>query len=838
MFSIVGRRILTKLGAIKPLPQRVNPSLPLPLDELKKSDQALVWVGNIYPIKRNAYDVRWMWYDDNLLQSLPPLFPSKVTVKQVFPRLKEGGAVVKIEPKDTDTLAYMSITDVIRDHLLPHLQEEFSSTFREEPRLNSVLGEPFLEDIAEILPTSRLKVQIVDAGKCPDGSPRFSPAMVESSGYSSFGLTKSNSMRFSIKDKEPLYAVLSKYGHIESLEMFTNPPPKDALPYAIVTYSQLESAISARTCLHRAPFPQNLSTHMSYLPVPATHSKLYDLATSNTRLSVFIGALFATALTFFLFDPLRQMNILRRVLLTSPKDTYEEDYEGIYMEGGGHATMKEVLASNFQMEPDSVLVITGPNGIGKSNLVMESSKKNGNGALLIKIGRDIHTGEQMIDRFVKDCGYFPSYGLSYQLGNLVDSLIPGSKTSSLNPTIDAQLHNILRCVRKVSKYISWIHREDSKQPVIVFHGIQRLMNEMDPKQALPLTYIICDFVRKVTRKHRAHVVFISDNIVESQQLRGLFVEANLSVDHVIMEEPSCSEIKNFISKSLVPVLNGQAAGSSGVYQLLNAWMPTRERNNGQNQQKNQKAEEDEVEFTSDNVFDMVLEKCGHRPRDIAYATRMVKGGRSLEASLESLVLRAENDWRTRILPPYTKGCTYYQVMMTAKELCQQEYVSYDDLLYNVYDNDPDKLNKMITSDVLRTVTMTDERTGKPKIFVTTSCKLYLVALRSLMQDGELRSKLMKATIRQETKLIHEKNRYIEQELSSLSEMVYRMRKAGTSVKIEPLEERQKKLTELMQRLQTRQQAVEAMAQWDPSAIKTQEKEEENEGLRRRIPFFY
>ena len=84
-----------------------------------------------------------------------------------------------------------------------------------------------------------------------------------------------------------------------------------------------------------------------------------------------------------------------------------------------------------------------------------------------------------------------------------------------------------------------------------------------------------------------------------------------------------------------------------------------------------------------------------------------------QESLDSLVLRAENDWRTRIFPPYTKvltcssllsispsylpsfpkGCTFYQVMMTAKVFCERDYVSYDYLLYNVFDNDHEKLNK-------------------------------------------------------------------------------------------------------------------------------------------------
>ena len=41
-------------------------------------------------------------------------------------------------------------------------------------------------------------------------------------------------------------------------------------------------------------------------------SKLYNFVSSNTRLSVFAVALLATVLTYFLFDPLGQLNIARR----------------------------------------------------------------------------------------------------------------------------------------------------------------------------------------------------------------------------------------------------------------------------------------------------------------------------------------------------------------------------------------------------------------------------------------------------------------------------------------------------------------------------------------------
>ena len=39
------------MGLVKTAPA-ISQGLPLPLDELKKSNQALIWVGNVYPIKR------------------------------------------------------------------------------------------------------------------------------------------------------------------------------------------------------------------------------------------------------------------------------------------------------------------------------------------------------------------------------------------------------------------------------------------------------------------------------------------------------------------------------------------------------------------------------------------------------------------------------------------------------------------------------------------------------------------------------------------------------------------------------------------------------------------
>jgi len=358
----------------------------------------------------------------------------------------------------------------------------------------------------------------------------------------------------------------------------------------------------------------------------------------------------------------------------------------------------------------------------------------------------------------------------------------------------------------------------------------------------------------------------------------LFAQSSLPVDHIMVEDPTEEEIRDFLKKNLIPLLSGKKQSQQSFYDWLWSWGGTpkelieQESVEGPKSPlepnvvtaeslENQKivqeltelkadvvvsieepsenlSEEEKIKRNEDLLIESIISTCGCRPRDINRVIRMVKGGRTLEDTLSALLLRAIQDWRNRVLPPFAKHCSYYELMMIVKELCTKDYLSYDQLLYNVFEGDSSKLAKLITNDIIRTVSWRSEGENSVQTQVTTSSHLQLVALRLLMKDKPLRERVVKIVISQETKILHEKAKFLEEELRGLSEMIYRHSKSGTtSVDIQVLLERQKSLLAFLQKILVRQKQVEDLAKWDPEVSESGVQPQSSATTKRRLFFF-
>mmetsp|Transcript_32112 Transcript_32112/g.89908 ORF Transcript_32112/g.89908 Transcript_32112/m.89908 type:complete len:856 (-) Transcript_32112:367-2934(-) len=832
MLSQVAKRLgLRESGAA------VVQSFPPPSPVLWKRKSAQIWLGNVYPIKRSLYDFRWVFYSKDLRTALPPLFPNHVEIERVYPRLKEGGAVVLFKPKNPEVLAYVTVQQV-GEAILPHLREKHGSFFREDPRVNTVIGQPFMENMTGILPTTKLRVEFWKEDN---------PTAIEEANETKTKFFKRllpSSPNLSVLEEETLYSIFSKYGHIQEINMNVSPVPKDAAhPYAIVRFDSLESSISARTCLHRAAFPGPYRLRLSYLPVTPTHSKLYNWATSNTRITVFLVAIMATFLTLVLFDPLRITNILRRIVLSSPRYRPDGDqYDSSDLPTYGRNDILEALREGFKLTPDSVTIVSGPSGTGKTSLLLKSAEDHGR--LLIKMGRDIRNGEQFVERFVKGTGYFPSYGISKQFANLVDSVIPGSKTSTLSPSNNDQLRNILWCTRKSLKgmralryYGSTVGVEDLRTPVIILDGVERALGNIgSEKEAEDMRQSLTDFARRVTRKRRAHIVFVTNNLVTSNKLKDKFADVNIPVDLVMLDNPTTQETKEYLKTNLLPLLvekdNSEKASWSSSMRNFARNLTSRNKTSldmtGEVDEEELRASLNEEEqrfvldatrvgsMNEDEVLDHVIQTCGSRLKDLYQLISMVRGGKNLEDALSILLGRSVLAWRSSTLPPYTTQCTYRQLMAVVMALCESNFVSYDYILYDIFDGDKEKVHSLITSDIIRIVTVRDSDKADQTL-VTASSDLALKALRVIMENDKYRGYVMRITSSQEKKLLREKAAVLEADLQRIAEIRKNFRKAGVNdpATEKALSDRALILTKSLQSNISRQERVENMKKWTP-----------------------
>lgn len=131
---------------------------------------------------------------------------------------KDGGAIVKFTFRSTDATKTEKAKDIV-ERIQEYIQQSnIVAPFNlQQVRAFLVKGQPFLEDILARYPTPRLRVEF-------QGDPT---------------------------NVEALYAHLRPYGRIFDISLYPNPNiGKDPARYAIVQFTRIRYAASARNCLH------------------------------------------------------------------------------------------------------------------------------------------------------------------------------------------------------------------------------------------------------------------------------------------------------------------------------------------------------------------------------------------------------------------------------------------------------------------------------------------------------------------------------------------------------------------------------------------------------------
>lgn len=135
-------------------------------------------------------------------------------------RSKDGGAILRFS-FESSIQDKKRIASEIAEKVAKHLEENRTVAPFNLQRLRAFLvkGEPFLEDILARYPTPRLRIEFQGAGE---------PVPVEK-----------------------LYKHLRPYGRIYDIALYPNPHvSKDPPRYAIIQFTRVRSATSARNCLH------------------------------------------------------------------------------------------------------------------------------------------------------------------------------------------------------------------------------------------------------------------------------------------------------------------------------------------------------------------------------------------------------------------------------------------------------------------------------------------------------------------------------------------------------------------------------------------------------------
>ncbi|GAA5851794.1 hypothetical protein JCM9279_004412 [Rhodotorula babjevae] len=408
---------------------------------------AYLWFDHVYPIRFAVWDIRHLFSRlhqgdtlDRLRQSIPRASPLRLEVDSVDPRAKDGGAFVRVRfalpngVQADDPVAANRIVahleSITNESLDKHALKPWYSLGRPS-RAFLVRGEPWMEDMNRF-PSREIRVD-VEGSEIP---------------------------------QEELYQIFRPYGKIHDIVPVS---PKQAR----IIYTSIRSAASARNCLHAASTSAPHQAVLRILYADAKRSSyVKDFATSHPRITIpLIVALLGT-ISYAVFDPIRELSVMAKVEGTFDADQWAavrwlkretigrladhfrlsgKGAEGMGRGGTGiekeREEAREALRNWLVDRPDTFVVVTGPQGSGKTALVDEVLA-DGKNVLTIdcnQLLKNARSDTKLVTELASAVGYRPNFVFAASLSNMIDLASMGliGQKAGFSATLDAQLKSIL-----------------------------------------------------------------------------------------------------------------------------------------------------------------------------------------------------------------------------------------------------------------------------------------------------------------------------------------------------------------------------------------------------------
>ncbi|KAJ3477663.1 hypothetical protein NLG97_g8781 [Lecanicillium saksenae] len=510
-----------------------------------KDNEAILFFDNIFPLKiinvlrRNETDTEladlMRRFDSSRLGIMDPIrlvkmaipedMPIKVT--EILPRLKDGGAFVKF--RYSAELDPADIEATLKKRLKENPLKPWFNPFRGiQARL--VRGTPWLEDLHRF-PSSILRVEFVPAevGTAPETLP-----------------------------EEVLYSVFRRYGKIADI-IPQAADSKEVPKYANVGFPLLRDAIMARNCAHGFVVPESQGggaagtmLRISYVKRDKGHN-FWNWITSHPRIVFPIIAALLAGFSVIIFDPIRQFFIrlhIQHSLNFSESRLYKwfqshrqsfsfgrrrEQWENLSGVIWNHRLdVISQLREWLDVNSDNFIIVTGPRGSGKVEVVMKKALESRRDVILIDCKPIVEArGESaMIGRLAAAVGYRPVFSWANNISSLIDLAVQSTTgvKAGFSETFESQITKILYTTASALKDVAlsgrsskekdgstsedaWLEAHPERRPVIV---IDNFLHKSD-EQGIVYDKI-SEWAASLVQNHAAQVIFLTSENAYSKPL--------------------------------------------------------------------------------------------------------------------------------------------------------------------------------------------------------------------------------------------------------------------------------------------------------------------------------
>lgn len=669
-------------------------------------------------------------------------------VTELIPRLKDGGCFVKVShPAGTSPA---EIEAKLSKYLKEKPMKPWFNPFR-AIKVGLVNGVPWLEDMARY-PKSRLKVEFIP----------------KEPGAEAVELSQEN-----------LFSLFRKYGKIGDIS--SQPSDSKVLPkFAILDFAFTRDAIMARNCMHGLIVPENLGggkagtkLRLSYEQKVRAHH-IWDWISSHTRIVIPIVAALLAAVTVVIFDPIREFfiesHITKRFNLSENKlyqwfKRQTSDILSFRRHKSEDAGLKALFTHRrdaidqihtWLMESaDTFIVVQGPRGSGKEELVLDQALGGRKDVLVIDCKPIVEAkGESTtIKKLAGEVGYRPVFSWANQLSSLVDLAIQSTTgvKSGFSETLDSQLSKILSNTAAALKKVSLSDRKKD--------DADAKLNDDAFLEAHPERRAVVVIENFLLKNEETSIVY--DKLSE---WAAALVQANIA--HVIFLTSDTSYSKP-LSKSLPDrvfrtIALGDLSPDVAKQYVLSHLTQTKPKSKKLG--ANEKEEARQPESSEDlQELDEVITVLGGRLTDLEFLARRMKTGQSPKQAVRDIIDQSASEIIKLFLLPNKAspggGPNKYsteQAWTLIREIAKKESLRYNEvLLSNTFasstapgvDSGELALESLANAEL---ITVRSHR-GRPQT-IQAGKPVYQAAFDALLSDAVLRAKMDLAVLTELAKI--------------------------------------------------------------------------------------
>ncbi|KAJ2678436.1 mitochondrial escape protein 2 [Coemansia spiralis] len=496
------------------------------LDAVSAKYRAGLFINKIFPLKMGRLDIRPFIISRDqeamkrkVVRLIPQDLPYDFSISEIEPHSRDGGSIVYFTfaaedgQENAKSLAER-LVKAVDEHLS---SRQYRSWFDFTPiRSFPVKGVPFCEDIVRLLPSKKVRVEFIG----PD-------------------LTV-----------EQIYNEFREFGRILDIE--TQPSSnKDSPRWAIVHFVRLHAATSARNCVHGS-IVGSTKLMLSYVK-ENKENVVIQWIKGHSKFTIPLAAAALIAAIYAVFDPIREFFVENKI-------THRFDLDRIPILGNvkkaamrsimrrssdtsddisawsGLADQRERLSSILDEPPDSFIVVAGPHGSGKTNMVQQATQnKKYRVAIDANMLAAQHSELEQMTVLARELGWWPVFNSIISITNAIDLMVTATTGSNagISATPESQVRRILECLALVLARIRHgglaelkdkHNRKQQESTNQGGSGIAPLPRTLPPEDIpviildnfmdkdIKFTPIILDWAAGIVEAGLAHCIFTTSNI--------------------------------------------------------------------------------------------------------------------------------------------------------------------------------------------------------------------------------------------------------------------------------------------------------------------------------------